>query len=242
MAAGLFITGTDTGVGKTAVTAGLAMWLTSLGIPVGVMKPIQTGCIHRRGRLIPLDSLFLMSTAGVRDDLDLVTPYRFGPPVAPLVASELSGRPIRMSRIMEAYQKLSADHPVMLVEGIGGLLVPITEKATVLDLVLMLNLPVLVVATTALGTINHTRLTVRCAQQAGIRVAGVVLNHPKGRTMTTAERTASKTVSRLIDVPLIGVLPHVAGLDVEAGKPGKLRLCFEKLGPGLRILRQELAV
>ena len=209
---GLFVTGTDTGVGKTVITAGLAYALRAQGIDVGVMKPIETGCPTRDGRLRPLDTLTLREAAGSRDALDLVNPYRFREPLAPMVAAERLGRGIDCERLMERFGRLADRHTIMLVEGAGGLLVPITEEVSFLDLAVRLRLPVLVVIGSRLGALNHARLTVEAALTARVPVAGAIVNR------ATAERSPARTTNlsalrRLLPIPVLGEIAHLSGMS-----------------------------
>lgn len=213
---GLFITGTDTGVGKTLVAAALAAWCRSQQISVGVMKPIATGGCpgvergHRR--LISPDARCLAQAAGVDDPWASINPICYREPLAPYAAAYRSGQPLRWSAVIRAYQQLTQRYPLVIVEGIGGLLVPLSARRTVADLIRMLNLPVLVVARLQLGTLNHTLLTVQHARTVGLTVMGVVLNadRPAGASADArlAERTNPEVLTRLLPVPLVGVLPH----------------------------------
>ena len=205
---GLFVTGTDTGVGKTLITAGLAAALRARGIDVGVMKPIETGCPTRRGRLLPLDALTLQEASGSRDSLDLINPYRFREPLAPMVAAEVSGRRIDIRKIRERFVRLADRHPVLLVEGAGGLMVPITETSSFLDLVGLLRLPLLVVIESRLGALNHSRLTVEAALHARLLVAGAILNHPN-KDRSLAQRTNLSALRRVLPVPVLAEIPHL---------------------------------
>jgi len=206
---GLFVTGTDTGVGKTLITAALAAALRARGIDVGVMKPIETGCPTRRGRLLPLDALTLREASGSRDSLDLINPYRFRDPLAPMVAAERSGRRIDIGRLEEQFSRLAGRHAVVLVEGAGGLLVPIGEETSFLDLSARLRLPLLVVIGSRLGALNHTRLTVEVALHARLPVAGAILNHPNA-DRSLARRTNLSALRRLLPIPIFGEIPHLA--------------------------------
>ena len=214
-AAGLFVAGTDTGVGKTLITAGLGYALRSLGIDVGVMKPVETGCPTRAGRLRPLDALTLREATGARDALDLINPYRFHEPLAPMVAAERSGRHIDVGRLEERFARLADRHSVVLVEGAGGLLAPITKETSCLDLAVKLKLPLLVVIGSRLGALNHARLTVEAALHARVPVAGAILNH------FHVDRSAARTtnlsaLSRLLPVPLLGEIPHLSSKKGQA--------------------------
>lgn len=212
---GLFVAGTDTGVGKTLITAGLSHALRILGIDVGVMKPVETGCPTKAGRLRPMDALTLREAAGSRDAIDLINPYRFHEPLAPMVAAERSGRYIDVGRLEERFSRLADRHSVVLVEGAGGLLAPITEETSCLDLAVRLQLPLLVVIGSRLGALNHARLTVEAALHVRIPVAGVFLNH------FHVDRSAARTTNlsalrRLLPVPLLGEIPHLSNKKGQA--------------------------
>lgn len=213
--AGLFVTGTDTGVGKTLITAGLAYALRVLEIDTGVMKPVETGCPTRAGRLRPLDALTLREAAESRDALDLINPYRFHEPLAPMVAAERSRRRIDVGRLEERFARLADRHSVVLVEGAGGLLVPITEETSFLDLAVRLQLPLLIVIGSRLGALNHARLTVGAALHARVPVAGAILNRP--RAEYSPDRTTNLSALRqLLPVPLLGEIPHLAPIRGQA--------------------------
>ncbi len=223
---GLFITGTDTGVGKTLVAAGLAAWCHAHGIDVGVMKPIATGGVPRRpgppsalagaGRrgtgMISPDATLLARAAGVEDDHALINPVCYRDPLAPYAASLRAHRPVAWGRIARAFDALAGRHRVMIVEGIGGLSVPLSRRRTVVDLIQRLRLPVLVVARLRLGTLNHTLLTVEHARQRGLRVVGVLLNAAETPTSDPgarlAERTNPTVLQACLPVPVLGVLPY----------------------------------
>jgi dethiobiotin synthetase len=194
----LFITGTDTGVGKTVVAAGLAASLRNSGVDIGVMKPIETGFSLRSS-----DAFFLKRMAGVDDRLDSITPYRLRHPLSPFAAAQIERVSIRFEKIRWAYHRLLREHQTLLVEGAGGLLVPITRKMTMADLALRLNLPLLIVARTNLGTLNHTLLTVEVARRRGIKVAGVIFNHLVQRR-GLAEKTNPSVIKDFLSVPILG--------------------------------------
>lgn len=203
---GFFITGTDTGVGKTFVTAGIAAVLKEKGVNVGVMKPVETGCAEKGGELEPQDALYLKNAAGVSDELDLINPYRFKAPIAPAAAAVLEGKTIDLSKIKKSYEALSSKHQLMFVEGAGGILVPLNEKETIADLVKVLQLPLIVIAESRLGTINHTLLTVKYAQSIGIVVAGVILNHV---SLSPGESLSANRaeIQRFANLPVVGEMP-----------------------------------
>lgn len=237
MSNGIFIIGTDTGVGKTVVTAALAFALRKQGIDVGVMKPIATGCHRKNGSLLSEDAQALLRASGSSDPIDLVSPYRYEPPVAPWVAiaqSKNGDHPISLNQIKQAYQELVRRHEVVLVEGIGGLLVPIDRERTVADLVTHLGLPVLVVGRAGLGTINHTLMTLRAARKTGCRVLGVILN---GRSLrpSLAERTNPRVIEELGKATIFGVIPRLKKADPKlVASHVKAREIFKSMRQGPR--------
>ena len=170
---GLFITGTDTGVGKTFVSCALARGLRAAGVDVGVMKPIETG-VPAEG---PEDARALRLAAGVDDPLDLICPVRFPLPASPEAAARAEGQTVSLAPIHDAFDSLARRHRFMLVEGAGGLLVPIDAHTDMADLARRLDLPLLLVARAGLGTVNHTRLTLEAAEARGLEVFGVVISH-----------------------------------------------------------------
>lgn len=207
---GLFVTGTDTEVGKTFVAAGIAAALRRRGIDIGVMKPIHTGCKIRRGRLIPVDAIRLIRSAGVDDPIELVTPYAFKEPVAPYVAALRNGMNIDVNNILKSYRNLYSKHDYTIVEGIGGILVPITKSFYVADLIKRLKLPALIVTKPGLGTINHTLLTVSCLKVKKIPIIGIVVNYRNQGKDILAEKTAPETLEELSGVSVLGTIPHLS--------------------------------
>ncbi|MBI4378791.1 MAG: adenosylmethionine--8-amino-7-oxononanoate transaminase [Nitrospinae bacterium] len=224
MKSGIFITGTDTGIGKTVVSAGLAMSLKHKGVDVGVMKPIQSG-----GRE---DTDFLTRATGVKDEIEFINPYYFKSPLAPLTASELEGVKIDIKPIKNAFEELCKRHEIVIVEGIGGLLVPLMEDYFVSNLILELDIPVIIVSRPGLGTINHTILSVKHARESGIEIAGIIFNKSKRVVRqahhSLAEKTNPSIIERLSAVPILGTLPYVSSVDVADCKLGELGKRFLK--------------
>jgi len=222
---GVMIIGTDTGVGKTVVAGALAAALRARGIDCGVMKPIQTGASHSADGRVSLDARFLSLAAGVSDPLDMVCPVLLDAPAAPAVAAADAGQEIHILPILDALDTLGAGHELMIVEGAGGLAVPLVGKYLLADLVLEMELPVIVVARATLGTINHTLLTIHFARQHGLNVLGVVINGCPAEP-DLAERTAPALIERLSGIPVLAVVPQIAGVDVDAGELGDLSGLF----------------
>jgi dethiobiotin synthetase len=169
---GLFVTGTDTGVGKTEVSCALVAGARAAGVDVVAMKPAQSGVTPGE----PTDADLLHAASGGVEPLEALCPYSFAAPLAPAVAARLEGRAVSLEAIVLRARALAARHDAVLVEGAGGLLVPLTERETYADLAVALGLPVLVVARAGLGTVNHTALTVEALRARGLVLAGIVLN------------------------------------------------------------------
>jgi len=203
---GIFITGTDTGVGKTIVSATLARLLHLRGINVGVMKPATSGCREENGQLLSDDALLLCFAAGVTCNND-IAPYLLREPLAPAEAAKIDGIKIDYDHILNCYDRISAKHDFVIIEGAGGLIVPLSGFRTVADLALETKLPLLVVARPNLGTINHTALTCLVAKQMGIKLAGVIINNFPDKP-GLAEESAAGYISALCPAPLLGILPH----------------------------------
>lgn len=215
MTRGIFITGTDTGVGKTVVAAALARLLRLRGINVGVMKPVTSGCSEQNGRLRSDDAELLAWAAeldGVENDN---APYLLRAPIAPSVAAEQEGVRVDFNAIADAFKRLAGRHDFVVVEGAGGLMAPISGGLMVADLANRLALPLLVVARPNLGTVNHTVLTCFAARQLGLAVAGVIVNgYPAIPDL--AESTAPHLIDSLSGAPLLGLLPRVEADDQQS--------------------------
>ena len=212
---GLFIAGTDTGVGKTVVAAAIIKALHIQGIHACGMKPIETGCTRVGGTLHPSDGMFLKKVARMDEHIGFVTPCCFENPVAPSLASEVEGRAIHIPLIREKFQALLERYPAVVVEGIGGILVPIKKDYFVVDLIRELDLPLVIVTRPSLGTINQTLLTVNYALGKGIAVLGVIINFSRPPERTVAENTNPLLLEQLCPVPVIGIFPHLNSLEDE---------------------------
>lgn len=208
---GIFVTGTDTGVGKSIVAATLARLLRMNGVNAGVMKPVTSGCREVSGGLVSDDALLLCNAAGIPYSED-AAPYRLREAVAPSVAAGIDGVRIDFQQIKAAYNRLAGLYDYVIVEGAGGLMVPLSGGLLIADLALELDLALLVVARPGLGTINHTVLTCFAAQQMGLKVAGVIINgmpEKPGR----AEQSAPHQIGSLCGAPLLGVWPKRNEVD-----------------------------
>ncbi len=224
MSAGLLVTGTDTGVGRTAVAAGIATCLHERGVDVYPFKPVETGWPD--GEPWPRDAACLAKAAR-REDLDRadVCPVAYRERLAPTVAARRAGEVVDLARIDQAYKRASEGasagwtHPYaapgfVLVEGVGGLLVPVTDDTTMADLAAKWKLPLLLVARPGLGTLNHIALTVGEARRRGLDVVGIVLSRWSDRP-DVATRVQPDEFERMTDVPVLGRLPNLDGFDVS---------------------------
>ncbi len=216
---GIFVTGTDTEVGKTVIAGGLAAVLKAAGMDVGVMKPIATGGVEAFSHpeqerteknplnLISEDAIFLRHAAESDDELHLINPICLREPIAPSVASALENVRIDLRKIDFAFAQLRQRHEFVVVEGIGGIAVPIQENFLVAHLARHLQLPLIVVARPDLGTINHTFLTVEFARSFGLDVHGIVLNGLRTETAGPAEETNPAEISRITGSKILGIVP-----------------------------------
>lgn len=212
---GYFITGTDTGVGKTIVAGGLAALHRNSGLNIGVMKPIATGCRHIDNNLISDDAIFLKHMSGVEDEYDIINPISLEQPLAPTVAARLSNVKIDLEKVHIAYDTLCERHDIVIVEGIGGLLVPIDEYYFVVDLANEMELPLIIVCRSTLGTINHTLLTVSYAREHGLNIKGIIINSSAETSDDIVVKTNIDELKRLTGLPLLGVIPFDKRLDIQ---------------------------
>jgi dethiobiotin synthetase len=205
---GLFVVGTDTGVGKTVVTAGVVRCLRMRGLAAEVCKPVATGAEPHAGGYLADDTRRLADAAG-HDDYHRVTPWAFPIPAAPPVAARAAGIGLALADVAGHVGRLAGPRVLLLVEGVGGLLCPLTERETVADLAMVLGFPLVVVARRSLGTLNHTLLTLEVAWTRGLRVAGVIVNETSP-VRCHADETNVAEISKRIGVPLLAVVPHLA--------------------------------
>lgn len=207
MGKALFVIGTDTGVGKTIISAIIISALRRKGLSVCPLKPVETGCRKRGGSIIPEDSRFLSSICG-NLPIKQVNTYCFRYPLAPAVAAEFDNKKINIKHILTNIQKAKEKFDIVIVEGAGGLLVPLTWDVTFLDLVSQMRIPIIIVAANKLGTINHTLLTVQLAKIRNINIIGIVLNTiHKNRDLS--RKTNAYAIEKLAKVPIIGEIPFI---------------------------------
>ena len=212
---GYFITGTDTDVGKTVVTACLATLFKSQGMDVGVMKPIETGVDPECSSAANSDAKFLMEITGNTDQEEEVCPCRLKIPASPHQAAQMVGKKIQTSTLLKKFKILQSRHDMMLVEGVGGLLVPITPSYDISDLALETALPLIIVCRLRIGTLNHTLLTINAARQKGLKIKGIVLNDQEGKELSDVEKQQGKLIKELSDIPILGTCPYLEDLSLD---------------------------
>ncbi len=219
----IFLTGTGTGVGKTVAGCVVAAHWAAQGKAPRVMKPAESGCALVGGRLLARDAHALRTAAGDPRPEAEVCPYKYAAPLAPAYAAEGEGAPPDAERLLRAVEALKAKPGPLLVEGAGGLLAPLAEGVFMIDLARRAGLRLLIVAPLALGTINHTLLSVREAVRQGVEVAGVVLSDTTGEATPAAARNAQDLAALCgAHAPLLGVIPHLPEADavVAHAAPG----------------------
>lgn len=227
---GLFITATDTDVGKTVITGVIAAALKARGESVGVMKPVASGgVINKAGKLVAEDATFLMQAAGIEEEKrDLVNPLCLEPALTPAVAGEISNIKVDIPVILETYHKLTAAYEPVLVEGVGGIVAPLWEDYLVVDFMKELALPAIVVTRPNLGTINHTVLTIEYARSRGIEVKGIIINNWDEDKAGILEFFNAEYMVRLTGVPILGKLPYSPAINAAAAQSAELAKLAEQ--------------
>jgi dethiobiotin synthetase len=204
---GTFITGTDTGIGKTTIAAGLASALSRKGINIGVMKPFATAEKVFSYKYKSEDAALLARAAGVKDLDEDINPFFYSIPTAPFIAAKIKKeKAVSLSAAKRVYFKLASKHDFMIVEGIGGIMVPLTKKESVADFAKSLNLSTIIVASPKLGTINHILLTTRVCKHYGLNILGIIINGmPK--MPSAIEKKIVETIQELSNITVLGVIP-----------------------------------
>ncbi len=211
---GLFVTGTDTDVGKTIITSGIAAVLKEKLVDIGVYKPLLSGVSREHPES---DTSLLKEGSQTPLTYEEITPFEFKEPLAPYVAGKLGGRSIYLKDVLNHWNQIKDKHQYFLVEGAGGISVPLGPDFLVSDLITALDLPTIIVARPNLGTINHTFLTVKYAQSLGIKVAGIIING-KNSDFDLAEQTNPDVIEKQCGVPILGITPRLEELNKEAIK------------------------
>lgn len=213
----IFVTGTDTDVGKTVITAGLAAVMQSLGYKAGVYKPFQTGAEEKNGFLYSPDLAYVKH---VDNYIETRSTYLFETPAAPYVSALAEGVQVNLTNITHDFQSIKQNCEVVLVEGAGGLMVPVYSGKTMADIAKLIETPILIIARPDLGTINHTLLTINYAKSIGLDIAGVIINKFPEGTDDIAIRTVPRLLEEYTDASILGIVPYMHFF--EATKPGEL--------------------
>ena len=205
----LFIAGTDTDVGKTYITAGLAVTLRKMGVDVGVMKPFAAGTAQKKGYKSE-DVEILSRSAMTHDPENLVNPQFFPIPASPYTAwKKLKTKP-KVSTILSSFKKLSKLHDVMLVEGMGGIMTPILKDYYITNLIKEMKIPTVLVTRSKIGTVNHTIMTVKMCEKYKIPVKGIIINDfDKGYPI----KDLSKDLKNLTGIPVLGSIPFIKDMS-----------------------------
>ncbi|MDP6636295.1 MAG: dethiobiotin synthase [Phycisphaerae bacterium] len=227
---GVFVTGTDTGVGKTVIAGAIARSLNNDGVRTEVFKPAASGCKHNRGQLVSEDAEFLAACADSSRPLNEIAPLRYAAALAPNVAAQRAGQKVDVEAMLAAYKRLEGQCDAVVVEGVGGLMCPISDDLWVVHLAVMLALPVVIVARPDLGTINHTLLTLQAARSAGLQVAGVIINRyqidpqqneTQGPDDAIAMLTNPAQIAQKGEIPVLALAPDDIETSVSKSILGK---------------------
>ena len=208
---GFFITGTDTGIGKTWSTVALMQAYKDIGMNVAGMKPVASGCEESEGRLKNEDALLIQSRCSAEYPYEIVNPYAFREPVAPHIAAEKVAATIEIKNIVKAYNFLCEQNDIVFVEGVGGWRVPLSGDLSICDMVVALEIPVVLVVGLRLGCINHALLTNQVIHSDNIPLAGWIVNSID-RDYAEPEKTI-ETLEQHISAPLLGRLPCLTACD-----------------------------
>ncbi len=236
---GLFITGTDTGVGKTLIAGAIAKILSQKGKTTGVFKPIATGCRLEREGLVSDDAEFLAHCADSEFGLDVINPINFVTPAAPFVCQQEENRKVELERIVTAYNYICSKTDCIIVEGIGGIRVPIIDELDVLTLAKAFNLPVVIVARPNLGTINHTLLTIDAVRSAHLPLAGVVISGYDESQTDFAQQSGPAVIAEVGRTQILAIVPFDHETDIEKGIIGDIVLDSLTEIDWLRIIEQK---
>jgi dethiobiotin synthetase len=211
---GIFITGTDTGIGKTTVAAGLASAMCRKGIDIGVMKPFATAEKIFSYKYKSEDSALLARAAKIKDPDEEINPFFYSIPTAPFVAAKITKeKAVNLSAAKSIYDRLASKHDFMIVEGIGGIMVPLTKKESVADFVRLLNLSTIIVASSRIGTINQVLLTVKACRDYGLDILGIIINGMP-REPSIVEKRIVDIIQEVSSVAVLCVIPFSSVMDI----------------------------
>ena len=209
----IFVTGTDTDVGKTYVTAGLAVTLRKMGIDVGIMKPFAAGTSQKKG-FKSEDVEILSRAAQVSDPEELMNPQFFKMAASPYTASKNLKVKVRVKSVLSSFKKLSKLHSMLLVEGMGGIMTPILKNYFVTDLIKEMRIPAVIVTRTRVGTVNHTIMTCKMCEKYKIPVKGIIINNFDSDGYTV--KTLKRDLESLTGVPILGTIPFLDNLSDDS--------------------------
>ena len=239
----VFITGTDTGVGKTVISAALVALARSRGIDAVPFKPVQTGCTGRAGALKAPDlefSLRMGDLNPIREERDRMAPYRFKPACSPHLAAKRAGASIKLSTISKYCRVLAKAHATVVAEGAGGVLVPIGASRSMLDIMQALDFPIVLVSRPQLGTLNHTLLSLKILRDARLEVLAVVLVRTEPGKSNDIEKDNRKTLQKLGKLPVIGPFPFIREIQTDKIAPDRfLQKVSPTIEPLLKLLNSE---
>ena len=224
MKLGFFLTGTDTEVGKTVVTAGLGLCAKARGFSLGVLKPLATGSSESATGDTSPDAEYLRRILDLEENESAISPIVLSAPLAPFTAARLESRSLDLAPARARFADLCDNRDVVLVEGIGGIMVPLGTSFYLLDIIKEFGLPAVIVARSGLGTINHTLLTVQGLARVGVPVAGIILNRAASGPLSDVEKSSHEEIARFSHKPVLGILDHLD--DVES--PEAVRDAFEQ--------------
>jgi dethiobiotin synthetase len=218
---GLFITGTDSAVGKTLVAGAIAKILSDDGLKVGVFKPVAAGCTYGWEGLASNDARFLAGCANSSLPLSMINPVSYVTAAVPVVCAEREGKPVGFERIAVAYSRVCEGSDIVIVEGIGGARVPLDEQFDLLDLAVELGLPAVIVTHPEAGTVNHALMTIDCIRAAKLSIAGVVVNCCDVTKETVAGNTAGAVIRQFGGVEILAEVPFDEMVDIAKTEPGE---------------------
>ncbi len=208
MTSGLIITGTDTDVGKTYVTCMIAQELRAQNVSTGIYKPVCSGARENELGEYVWDDLIQLADAAACSDINLICPQRFVQPLAPPVAARMENRVVNEELLFSGLEAVSSDADATLVEGVGGLLCPLTATLTVADFAKQVGWPILIVARLGLGTINHTLMTIQVAEQLGLGVRGIILNQSTPDQTGLDARTNPEEIANRTDGSVLSIVSY----------------------------------
>jgi len=236
---GLFITATDTGVGKTLIAGAIAKILSQKGRKIGVFKPVATGCKKTRDGLVGEDAEFLAGCCNSGLSLQEINPVTFEVPAAPLVCEQIENKKVDIEKISAAYNRICSKTDYIIVEGIGGIRVPITDNLDALGLAKAFNLSVVIVARPAMGTINHTLLTIDAVRNAQLPLAGIVISGYDKSKADLAEQSSPAIIAELGRTQILAVVPFDRQTNAGQGIIGDMILSSLCDVDWLRIIEQK---